>query len=657
MHLDETQQAAAAAGQGPALIAAGPGSGKTRVMIGRAANLVSEHRVSPERILIMTFTRAAAAEMSDRLERLLGGQARLMHIRTIHGFAYQLLRHIDGPFRLLDESGQRQSMGAIIRRLGMSEEMLEPMLRELSNAVNRGAAIDAYEPEGLQKADFAAAAAGYSEEKRRADKMDFDDLLVRAVQILESRPVRPGRYVMVDEFQDTSLLQYRMIRRLSAYEENLCVVGDDDQSIYGWRGADSMMQRFLEDYKQAAVWKLATNYRSTEQIVAVSQAMIRYNHDRLDKELSSWQTSHRGPGPTFVRPEDEKDEARWIRRRLEQERKQGTPWQRMAVIYRTNRQAVLLQQQLDAADISYRTLGGDSKLLQHWVCGDLQSYLRAAVDPGDGAAFFRILNRPGRYFSQGIVEQARRDMTERGLTPPEALRFRQLPPHLNRELAKLLTQLRRLQRLPAGRAVEHVRYEMGYDRFLRETCEHLGLDANAAIDAAHVMTQLAGAAEPIPEFLDRLDAPKPGAGQGNHSAGVTLTTCHSAKGLEFRVVIVAGVVEDLLPHEKALKGSVWSNIEEERRLMYVAITRCEEKLYISSPKTLRGGAADTSRFVGEMRRGVIVPDLEPGTAVMHPAWGCCRLVDTDGELVYLETPDGSRKRVLRSWLVERAAIG
>ncbi len=656
MQLNPTQQQMIRAVHGPVMVVAGPGSGKTAVITARAGHLIENKGILPPCLLIMTFTKAAANEMYRRLEALVGLQARNMHIRTIHGFAYQLLRHTQGSVTLVDEGQQRQIMGQLLRRQKLSDEFLEPCIQELSNCVNRSFDWETYEPRAVDAGVFRRIVGGYQEWKQESQRLDFDDLLQRAAEILEQMPPKAGRFLMVDEFQDTSALQYRIIQRLSAADRNLFVVGDDDQSIYGWRGASHVMAAFAEDYPEAQRFALTENYRCSPAIVAVTGRLIQQNQHRLAKDLRSVNHEEASSLPVFHRPKDERDEARWCADILEKMADRGMDWTEMAVIYRTNRQALLLKQQLDSVYIPFRTLGGEWDVLSHWVALDLLSYLRAALDPSDSNSFFRILNRPGRYFSKAIVEQAKRDAHEHNLQPAAALRYRNLPGHLSQELAALNNHLTTLAKLPAAKALRRIRSRIGYDEFVGTVCEQLRLDRETALDAAHILTQLPEDNEDLAGFLERISQKDEGIHRRGSSEGVTLTTCHSAKGLEFSAVVIIGLVEDVFPHAKAVDGNSWSDLEEERRLLYVAATRARQHLFLSSPQNIRSKKADHSRFVDELSAGLPKEVRSEGDAIEHPSWGTCHIVDAVGSTVRLRTTDGAERTVLKSWLEERLSL-
>lgn len=656
MELNATQQDIVQSVRGPIMVVAGPGSGKTAVITARAAHLCQIPEIEPQQLLIMTFTKAAANEMLRRLKDLVGQQAAAMHIRTIHGFAYQLLQHVRGRVTLVDEGQQRQVMRQVLRRHALSDEFLEPCMQELSNCVNRGHVWRSYAPRTVDADVFRTVVASYEEWKANAGRLDFDDLLDQAAAVLEQMPQRPGRFLMVDEFQDTSILQYRIVRRLAAADNNLFVVGDDDQSIYGWRGASQVMAAFQADYPKAQRFSLTTNFRCSAAIVGVTSSLIKNNEHRLPKDLQAASGDSRAPLPTFYQPEDERDEARWSVQVLQNLAKEGIPWKEMAVIYRTNRQALLFKQQLEKVHIPFRTLGGDWDVLSHWVALDLLSYLRAASDPQDTTSFFRILNRPGRYFSRAMVEQAQRDAQDHALAPAAALRYRSLPGHLAKELAALQNHLAMMTAMPAAKALRWVRHKMGYDDHVISTCQQLRLDGDVALDAAHILTQLPEDDEGIPEFLQRMSATQQGMRSSVKDNGVTLTTSHSAKGLEFTAVVVAGLVEDVFPHEKAIMGNSWSDLEEERRLLYVAATRARTHLFFSSPRSVRSQKADYSRFVDELRAGLPRRVRTTGDVVEHPAWGRCRIAKASGSTVVLHTPEGTERVVLKSWLEEHLLL-
>lgn len=659
VQLDPIQKRISQMNEGPVLVVSGPGSGKTRVITARAVHLLRKVGVRPERLIIVTFTKAAADEMQGRITEQVGCEtARLLHIQTIHSLCYEFLAKLGYTLNIQDEEDQRKRLGAIIKALDLPDELLQPYLQERSNALNRMKDLRKYQPSALDQKQFRAITRLYQEQQQREGFMDFDDLLVEMYKRLQTLPQLPGRYLLVDEFQDTSLLQYEILKSLAAPTNNFFAVGDDDQSIYSWRGASNSPLQFLKDFPQAERVALTTNYRSTKQIVSLSSALIEQNRERLTKKLEAESQAPLGSRPTFIVPQDEKGEAKAIVQAVEAAYKEGLDWKDMAVIYRVNNQAFLLQQELAKRNIPFCVLGGEPQTLQHWIARGLLGYLEAALYPTRSDLLFYLLNRPSRYISKQVIAAAEA-LVSQGMAPLEALRSQALGESGLKAVHQLESDLARILPMKAQSALDYVRRKVGFDRFIQSTAETFRLDQQELEQIADTVCFLPEGDESVSDFVARipeLERATKRAKSFPGVQGVTLTTCHSAKGLEFGSVFLAGAVEGTLPYSKALIGQAAGGLEEERRLAYVAVTRSENRLLISSPKTMRGKKVTPSRFVGEIRQGILYAEMVPGEWFDHPAWGRCQWGPRDGEIVSVTKPDGEVKRISIAWLREHEVI-
>lgn len=654
--LDPTQEAISKINAGPVLVVSGPGSGKTRVITARAVHLVQNIGVRPERMIVVTFTKAAAEEMKSRISRAVGEEiASTMHIQTIHSLCYEFLARLGYTLNVQDEGQQRQRVGQIIRSLELPEDLIQSYLQERSNGLNRLIPLARYQPASMDREQFGAITQLYQEQQQLEGFMDFDDLLIEMHGRLQALPQLNGRFIMVDEFQDTSLVQYEILKCLAAPTNNIFGVGDDDQSIYSWRGACNAPLQFERDFPQAQRVSLTTNYRSTGQIVSISSALIRNNRNRLRKKLQAETEAASGVRPSFINPQDEKDEARQIAQAIEAGYKEGLPWQDMAIIYRLNNQAFLLGQELIKRSIPFRILGGEPQILNHWISRGLMGYLEAAMYPGHAGLLFYILNRPGRFFSKPVIAAAEILVLE-GVSPLEALRQQPISESGMKALAKLESDLTKISTMKAQQALAYVRKEIGFDGFIQGLVRDFKLDYEECQQIADTICYLPDAEESVAEFVRRFPDLRNGSRWAKTSNGVTLTTCHSAKGLEYRYVILAGAVEGTLPYAKALTANDGEKLEEERRLAYVAVTRSEDMLLVSCPKTMRGRSVQPSRFIGEMRQGMLHDAIIEGKSFEHPAWGRCTWGSSDGEIVSVKTPSGDVKRIALAWLQERNVI-
>ena len=654
--LDSIQESISKINEGPVLVVSGPGSGKTRVITARSVHLIQNVGIRPERLIVVTFTKAAAEEMKSRITTVVGEEtARLLHIQTIHSLCYEFLSKLGYRLDVQDEGRQRQRLTAIIRDLGLPEELIHLYLQERSNGLNRMIPLQEYQPTSMDREQFTAITELYQEQQQLAGFMDFDDLLVEMYSRLQALPQLRGRYVMVDEFQDTSLLQYEILKCLAAPTNNFFAVGDDDQSIYSWRGACNSPLQFQKDFPHAERVPLTTNYRSTRQIVALSSALIAKNRQRLAKELQAQPQASKGGRPAFIVPKDEKDEARQIVNAIEDGLNEGLAWQDLAVIYRLNNQAFLIQHELAKRNIPFRILGGEPRILNHWIAKGLMGYLEAALTPGSAELLFYIINRPSRYINKQAIANAE-TLAQQGVQPLDALRQQPITESGQKIVDQLEQDLARITALKAQSALEYVREKVGFDGFIQGIAKDFRLDYEELEQVADTVCYLPDPDESVDEFVGRIPELRTASTWARETNGVTLTTCHSAKGLEYKYVILAGAVEGTLPYVKALTGSAVDKLEEERRLAYVAVTRSENMLLISSPKTMRGKSVSPSRFIGEMRQGILHKEIVAGASFDHPSWGTCTWGSSDGEVASITRPDGEVKRISIAWLRDQNII-
>jgi DNA helicase-2/ATP-dependent DNA helicase PcrA len=659
--LNPEQREAVLHTDGPLLILAGAGSGKTRVIAYRIAYLIGTGLAGPDRILAVTFTNKAAEEMRQRVAALVDLDPGPPWIATFHAICARLLRR-EGPaiglprdFVIYDAADQLALVKQVMRDEGIDERALPPraVLARISQARNRMEGPDALRREwSFREGQIAGVFERYVEALRRNRALDFDDLLLRTVELFEAAPhvrekyAQRFRYVMVDEYQDTNRPQYLIVRRLTEGHRNLAVVGDPDQSIYRWRGADLRnILDFEVDFPEARTVRLERNYRSTRIILDAASAVIGRNRQRKEKRL--WTDRDGGSRIIVYQAGDELEEAAFIcgvvRRVLA-----GGGDDQVAVLYRMNAQSRPIEEALARAGIPYRIVGG-VRFYERKEIKDALAYLKLLINPHDDVSFRRIVNTPPRGIGKGVLEAIERfqatgeeaPLAAAGLEAAagadslwargaRALRARALPP---RALAALRTFYDLMARLGdvAGRerlaaTIVRVLEESGYMEHLRaERTE----EANERLEN---LAQFAAAAQEFEEreadpslagFVDRLSLlSEADEEQGSPAARVWLMTLHAAKGLEFPVVIMAGMEEGLLPHARSLERE--TDVEEERRLCYVGMTRAESQLVLTFALRRRTlgeyAATQLSRFVEE-----IPAELADwlGTAGGRPAapWG------------------------------------
>jgi DNA helicase-2/ATP-dependent DNA helicase PcrA len=644
--LNTEQQSAVAHTHGPLLILAGAGSGKTRVIAHRIAYLVSERIAPVDGVLAVTFTNKAAAEMRSRVESLLGTNCRSMWISTFHALCARLLRReaphigLSRDFTIYDSADQQSVVKQLMKDYGYDEShQPRAVLSRISHAKNRMEGPEVFEKSWNPKdREIARLFAGYQAALKEASALDFDDLLLKTVQLFDQVPSQRERYsrkfqfVMIDEYQDTNRPQYLLIKQLASQHKNLAVVGDPDQSIYKWRGADLRnIMDFETDFPEASIVRLERNYRSTQVILDAASAVIANNRNRKDKTL--WTDRKGGAKIVYFRGSDDLEEAEYITRVARQALSDDIE-NTMAVLYRTNAQSRSVEDGLRQAGIAYVVLGGVG-FYERKEIKDALGYLKVILNPYDDIALRRIINVPTRGIGKGVMDALEQlNLAESADDGPPLLAGLQPAVVSNSLWQKVVTAIdrrllnpRQTASLTAFRDLivslsemarrESVSISLGkvldQSGYLRDLREDRSEEAEGRIEN---LMELVSAAreyesrEPEPSlggFVDRLsllsDVDKE---EGTREARVLLMTLHSAKGLEFPVVVMAGLEEGLFPHSRASEDE--AELEEERRLCYVGITRARTKLVLTSAARRRHfgdyQATQPSRFLEE-----IPPDL------------------------------------------------
>ena len=641
--LNPEQRDAVLKTEGPLLILAGAGSGKTRVIAHRIAYLVSERLSEPDRILAVTFTNKAAAEMRSRVEALLSTDCRSMWISTFHALCARLLRReaphigLSRDFVIYDSSDQLTLMKHVLRAAGL-DGTLQPrlILSRISHAKNRMEAADGIPGAWTSRDEQVSKLfASYTKALKEANALDFDDLLLKTVELFDQsaavreRYAKKFRYVMVDEYQDTNRPQYLLVRHLATHH-NLCVVGDPDQSIYKWRGADLRnILDFEHDFPEVATVRLERNYRSTQVILDAASAVIANNRNRKDKRLYTERSG--GAKILYYRAGDDLDEAEFVsrtsRRALHED-----PENTVAILYRTNSQSRTLEDALRRAGTPYRIIGG-VRFYERKEVKDALAYLKLLLNPHDDVSFRRVVNVPARGIGKGVMESLEAiplpaDTEPTSLSPllaeldPRAsndslwsrllhgIDRRLLP---NRSLASLTAFRDLILNLTAMAAEEPVSIALGkvLDRsgYLQDLRDERSEEAEGRIEN---LLELVSAAreyesrntEPsLGGFVDQLSLLSDVDEEaGAKNARVVMLTMHSAKGLEFPIVVISGLEEGLFPHSRSSDDE--TELEEERRLCYVAITRAQRRLVLTSAARRRVfgdyQSTEPSRFVDEI---------------------------------------------------------
>ena len=624
--LNEPQREAVIHDEGPLLVLAGAGSGKTRVLTHRIAYAVETERAAPGEILAITFTNKAAKEMGERVEMLVGRRARAMWLMTFHSACARMLR-AEGPrlgytrgFTIYDEADSVRLVKHCIEALDVDPKRFTPraIKRQISDAKNTLQDAAAYRERVGTFFEQTAADVYELYEKRihAANAMDFDDLLVRCVDLLQLFPEVRERYqqsfrhVLVDEYQDTNRAQYRWLQLLASEHRNLCVVGDDDQSIYAFRGADIRnILDFEDDFPDARVIKLEQNYRSTQNILSAANAVVSNNRGRKHKAL--WTEEGDGDPVRVAELEDEHAEARYVTDRIERHVEEGGSRSEVAVFYRTNAQSRVLEDMLVRYNVSYQVIGG-TRFYERAEVKDAIAYLTLLTNPQDVVAFERIVNSPrrgiGNTTQARIVSQANTTgdpVWDVALAPEE---IPGLGAAAVKAVGRFMSTMERLREwmdtASVGDLLQQVLDETGYLEALRA---ERTIEAEGRIENLEELVSVAReydttAEDPqVEEFLQQIALFSEQDNLSDDEGTVTLMTLHNAKGLEFPVVFMLGMEDGVFPHSRAIESG---DLEEERRLCYVGITRARKQLHMTFARTrvLHGGREWNmpSRFLDEL---------------------------------------------------------
>jgi len=627
--LNPVQQKAVLETEGPLLVFAGAGSGKTRVLTYRMAYLIQEKKVHPWNIFAVTFTNKAADEMRERVERLLGGSAKGVWISTFHSACARILRqHIERlgfgrNFAIYDDQDQERHLKTIMRELNLDFKMFPPRAIQsgLDQLKNEGVTPDGYSPNpyNIFQKRLALVYQRYQDDLRRYNALDFGDLLTfvailfrRFPEVLKSyRDL--CRYVMVDEFQDTNLIQYQLVRQIVEVHRNVCVVGDDDQSIYRWRGAEvGNILNFGKDFPEARVITLEQNYRSTQNILRAANDVVRKNRYRKEKKL--WTENPEGEPLTFYVAEDEMDEARFVVQKIIDlsGRTPSRSYRDIAVFYRINAQSRAIEDELVQNRIPYTVVGG-MKFYERKEIKDILAYLKLIDNPSDGLSLKRIINVPSRGIGEKTVEKVEAFSRERKLPLYEGLKQAIEEDFLSlavKTKMKEFIQLIEAFRKEAGsftlsQLTQALFAKTEYVQRLREEGTDAAFSKVENLDELiNVMIGLEQGEEKVTleSFLDKVSLVTDVDLYEDKGNRVSLMTLHCAKGLEFSTVFIGGIEEGLLPHYR--RGEEIEDMEEERRLFYVGMTRARERLFLSRAEkrsTFGVGRVNLpSRFLDEL---------------------------------------------------------
>ena len=626
--LNERQKEAVLATEGPVLVLAGAGSGKTTVLVNRIAYMISEKHIRPWNILAITFTNKAAREMKDRIERLLGDTAKDMWIGTFHSVCVRILRScIDllgysRDFVIYDTADTKTVMKECLRELDIDEKSfpVRNVLSIISNAKND--LMDAATFENVYKSDYRMSIIAkiyyrYQTKLRKNNAVDFDDIILNTVKILSENPDVLSKYqdkfqyILVDEYQDTNNSQYLLINLLAQANRNLCVVGDDDQSIYKFRGANiGNILNFEDDYSDVQKITLDQNYRSTQNILDAANSVISNNKGRMGKSL--WTSNGDGNRVYVYTGTNEYDEARYIARQIKKHFDEQGSFSDCAILYRTNAQSRVIEEMLMRESVPYKVLSG-LRFYDRKEIKDIIAYLRVVYNPNDDVSLARIINEPKRKIGNATLEKARNIAREKETSLYDVISHADDYPEFKTAIKKLLSFSEIIQSLI--KLKDTVTIEDLTGRILNDTGY---MPALVMEDTTESKTRIENLGEFISvitefekneetgntlgEFLENISLVSDIDGYDENEDSAVLMTIHSAKGLEFPIVFLSGLEEGLFPGMRSMESD--DDIEEERRLCYVAITRAKEQLYITKTisRTIHGKTMPTtaSRFFREI---------------------------------------------------------
>lgn len=604
---NEGQQRAISSVEGPVLCIAGPGSGKTTAMVHRVQYMIEEKNIPPEKILVITFTRASAREMEQRFLHLVRGKHTGVTFGTFHSVFFSILKRAYG-YRtgdIVTEEEKYRLLRNIIRAKQMEyedeEDVITSFIQELGQMKSDMIPLEHFYSSCMGESVFRDIVREYEKEIIKAGKLDFDDMMVYCYELLmERQDIRQSlqkqyEYILVDEFQDINTIQYEITKMLAAPENNLFIVGDDDQSIYGFRGSKpEIMLHFKEDYPDAIEAFLQVNYRCSRNITEGALRVIGHNEVRFSKEIISGKDYEQPIGVHHVK--SIKEECDHVLEKIRQYRKEGIPYEDMAVIMRTNVQARMVVNRFMDYNIPFQMRDKMPCIYDHFAVQNVLDYIRAAMGIRDRGLFLRILNKPNRYLSRELLHAPQfsfEDM-KRQLKDKDWMIER---------LEQWEYELKILSGLKPFAAVNFVRKAIGYDEYLKDYAKFRHIPVEDLLGTLDELQELAKTFKTFGEWFDGIQAYRNSLeehmekGKQDLTRGVTITTMHSAKGLEYDVVFLLEANEGMTPYKKAGKPE---EIEEERRMFYVAMTRAKNHLHIYDVKDYYNKELEPSRFLLEL---------------------------------------------------------
>ncbi|MDU7965644.1 MAG: ATP-dependent helicase [Paeniclostridium sordellii] len=656
--LNENQKDAVLHINGPCMVLAGPGSGKTRVITYRILNLVLNNNINPKNILAISFTKASSMEMKNRALSL-SNDRRLNSVNygTFHSVFFRILRFFE-KYELdciLDEKNKKFAIKGILKNLNVEnaedEDTILGIINEISYVKNELMDKIDFDSEILTSDEFCRVYNMYEEYKESIKKIDFDDMLIKTYNLLKQNKqildrVRAAyRYILVDEFQDINKVQFEVIKLIASPNNNIFVVGDEDQSIYGFRGSRPDFLLEFEDYfKGSKKYVLDINYRSKKDITDIANKLIQNNENRYEKSIKC-DREHKGI-VKYINTEDAEEEAKFIAKDILSKCEDNcTNYDDFAVIYRTNIQSRALVDAFMDMHIPFVVRDSIVTIYDHWVARDLLAYLRLGIDTTLSEDWIRIINKPFRYISKDSIKLASEDRDFIGALINKA----NLHPKQVKTLNDLEIDLSYLKTLSPKNAISYIRTSLDYDRYVLDYCSNRKIKPTGLIEILNELESSSTHFKTINEYLEHIEKVKSEiveSRNNKNSEGVIFTTMHSAKGLEFPYVYIIGANEGTIPHEKSYDieddKKRKEAIEEERRLLYVGITRAQDELYISSPKNKYGRKVFQSRFIDEIKSPTKedIKAIKIGDKIVHNKFGDGVIIGKDGKMIEVKFKRG-----------------
>ncbi|MDE6888076.1 MAG: ATP-dependent helicase [Eubacterium sp.] len=605
MNYNPSQTKAITHTSGPCLVLAGPGSGKTAVITKRAEYLITECGVPPQRILVVTFTKAAAGEMRTRFEQMTSKKYPGISFGTFHAVFFTILKYAYhyNASSIIQEEVKYQFLREIIARNQIEcedeSEFVSNLISEISALKNSGTAAENYYPMHCGKEVFQLLHSEYARYMREHHLIDFDDILVYTKELLEQRTDIRGawqqkfQYIMVDEFQDINRLQYETVRLLCGDAANLFVVGDDDQSIYRFRGSKpELMLNFPKDYPSAQVVRLSVNYRCPKEVVDRAGRLIRHNKQRFDKQIVS--AGADGKAFFLAQFETVKEENQSVIDLIRMQAERGVRYGQMAVLYRTNTQPGPLIAKLMEYNLPFRTKERIPNLYDHWIAQDIKTYFSLALGSRQRRELLRIMNRPNRYISRESLQTGE-------VSFDDWQEFYSEQTWIAERIEQLAYDLQVLSRITPYAAVNYIRKSIGYDAYLSEYARRRQLPANELFETMDELLESTRDYKRLDDWLEFTEEYTEKLKQEQRrqpdTDSISVLTLHGSKGLEYDLVIIPDVNEGLIPYKKAVLDA---ELEEERRMLYVGMTRTRQALFLSYVKTIRSKKAEPSCFLTEI---------------------------------------------------------